>query len=172
MNRAPFLTLWASVVARRLGYDPDEALTLGRAVAGQTAAAKGKRLGLLEPRPAAEREALETRREALGAETVCFMGRAIPCLRTAEGLRALAEATPVDPTSVRRYIEAKFKHELSLVEEKLIALAETYTADELDAKAMDLYMRMRPATAGGTAGWGQAGRLDLNVIDGLRVGRG
>jgi hypothetical protein len=34
INRAPVLTLWAAVVARRLGFTKDEALTLGRAVAG------------------------------------------------------------------------------------------------------------------------------------------
>jgi hypothetical protein len=37
VNRAPVLTLWASVVAERLGFDHDEALTLGRAVAGLNA---------------------------------------------------------------------------------------------------------------------------------------
>src|SRR5690349_24427396 len=34
VNRAPVLTLWATVIAWRLGYDRDAALTLGRAVAG------------------------------------------------------------------------------------------------------------------------------------------
>ena len=33
INRAPVLTLWAAVVAERLGFRRDEALTLGRAVA-------------------------------------------------------------------------------------------------------------------------------------------
>jgi hypothetical protein len=32
INRVPVLTLWAAVVAERLGFDHDEALTLGRAV--------------------------------------------------------------------------------------------------------------------------------------------
>jgi hypothetical protein len=32
INRAPVLTLWAAVVAEMLGFDYDEALTLGRAV--------------------------------------------------------------------------------------------------------------------------------------------
>ena len=32
VNRAPVLTLWATVVAERLGFDHDAALTLGRAV--------------------------------------------------------------------------------------------------------------------------------------------
>jgi exodeoxyribonuclease V gamma subunit len=34
VNRAPVLTLWAAVVAEVLGFEHDEALTLGRAVAG------------------------------------------------------------------------------------------------------------------------------------------
>lgn len=33
-NRAPILTLRAAVIAERLGFDWQEALTLGRAVAG------------------------------------------------------------------------------------------------------------------------------------------
>ncbi len=49
INRAPFLTLWAAVVAQRLGFDEDEALTLGKAVAGLTAQAKGRRLGIYKP---------------------------------------------------------------------------------------------------------------------------
>ena len=31
INRAPVLTLWAAVVAERLGFEWEEALTLGRA---------------------------------------------------------------------------------------------------------------------------------------------
>lgn len=39
INRAPVLTLWAAVVAERLGFDRNEALTLGKAVAGAGPAA-------------------------------------------------------------------------------------------------------------------------------------
>ena len=34
INRAPVLTLWAAIVARRLGFNKKEALTLGKTVAG------------------------------------------------------------------------------------------------------------------------------------------
>ena len=34
INRAPVLTLWATIVAERLGYDKKEALTFGERVAG------------------------------------------------------------------------------------------------------------------------------------------
>jgi hypothetical protein len=45
INRAPVLTLWATVVAERLGHDHAAALTLG----------KGRRLGLFhEPQEEAD----------------------------------------------------------------------------------------------------------------------
>ena len=40
VNRAPVLTLWASVVAERLGFNRDESLNLGKAVAGLNAQAE------------------------------------------------------------------------------------------------------------------------------------
>ena len=46
LNRAQVLTLWATVVAERLGYLAETALTLGRFVAGSGARAKARRLGI------------------------------------------------------------------------------------------------------------------------------
>jgi len=51
VNRAPVLTLWAAVVAEVLGFEHDEALTLGRAVTGLIAYSKGVSLGLFQPTP-------------------------------------------------------------------------------------------------------------------------
>ena len=51
VNRAPVLTLWAAVVAEVLGFEHDEALTLGRAVSGLIAYSKGVSLGLFQPTP-------------------------------------------------------------------------------------------------------------------------
>ena len=45
------LTLWAAVAAEVLGFEHDEALTLGRAVAGLNAYSKGVSLGLFQPTP-------------------------------------------------------------------------------------------------------------------------
>jgi hypothetical protein len=44
INRSPVLTLWAAVVAERLGFGRDEALTLGRAVAELNVYSKGRSL--------------------------------------------------------------------------------------------------------------------------------
>ena len=51
INRAPGLTLWAAIVAERLGFSHAEALTLGRAVAGLNAYSKGRALGIFKPTP-------------------------------------------------------------------------------------------------------------------------
>lgn len=44
VNRAPVLTLWAAVIAERLGFEWNEALALGRVVAGLNAYSKGQSL--------------------------------------------------------------------------------------------------------------------------------
>ena len=56
INRAPVLTLWAAIVAERMGYKKDEALTFGKAVAGLNAQSKGKRLGIYEEKSEEEKE--------------------------------------------------------------------------------------------------------------------
>jgi len=75
------------VVAERLGYDEEEALTLGRAVAGLNAYSKGVALGLFEPTPQSVKE---QRRKMRGAETVTanLLYRAVPMRQTPEQLRA------------------------------------------------------------------------------------
>lgn len=165
VNRAPFLTLWATVVAKRLGYEEDEALSLAKAFTGLTAQSKAQRLGLSQPRPEREREAVRAEREAKGAEYLEFLDRVIPVIRTEKGIRALSGTSPVSPESARRYLAQKFGENLELVEKKLTELAETFEPRELEGVAMDLYMRLRPKVPEGTAGWGREGILDLDKID-------
>src|SRR5574339_45239 len=62
INRAPVLTLWATVVAERLGYDEETALTLGKAVAGLNAQSKGRKLGIYEEKT--EEESLNQKAHA------------------------------------------------------------------------------------------------------------
>lgn len=45
VNLAPVPTLWRAVAAKVLGFEHDEALTLGRAVAGLNACSNGISLG-------------------------------------------------------------------------------------------------------------------------------
>src|SRR6202163_4745208 len=106
INRAPVLTLWAAVVARRLGFDEDEALTLGKAVAGLNAQAKGRRLGIFKPHEEKAKKAREKERGERFLVEVC--GRSLPATNTADGIRAVKGAQVIEPDSVRRYLSDKF----------------------------------------------------------------
>ncbi len=44
------------------------------------------------------------------------------------------------------------------------ALARRFTPEELSGRAFALYESFRPEIAGGKAGWGQKGTLDLDRI--------
>lgn len=163
VNRAPVLTLWAAVVAERLGFDRDEALTMGRVVAGLNAYAKGRSLGIFKPAP--EEVKRERRRLAPGAVMhVDLLGRAVPVLRTDAGLRALSKNEPVDPDAVRRYLRSKFGDALDAVEREMRTLARSLPAGELARRAYALYEAFRPAIPAGVRGWGAAGTLDLARI--------
>lgn len=166
INRAPVLTLWAAVVAERLGFTRPEALTLGRAVAGLNAYSKGVAIGLFEPTPAAERE--RRRRARRGATVrVSLLQRAVPAVQTPDGLRALAKDRPIDPESVERYLEGKFGDHLGAARTAMMRLARALPPTELAQKAYHLYEAFRPAIPAGKAGWGAAGTLDLRKIAAL-----
>jgi hypothetical protein len=62
INRAPVLTLWAAIVAERLGVDKDEVLTLGKALAGLNPQAKGRRLGIFKAHEEKTKKAPEMER--------------------------------------------------------------------------------------------------------------
>jgi len=169
INRAPVLTLWAAVVAERLGWDADEAATLGRAVAGLNAQAKGQRLGIFE-RPEPGTKPKKPEHAAVGADTVLLLGRAVPIVRTAAGVRAAKDGRADDPAAVRRYLESKFGEALDASREAFRALARSVPKGELEAKAFALYEAFRPAVAEGQRGWGAKGVLDLARVRALIEG--
>jgi hypothetical protein len=163
VNRAPVLTLWAAVVAEGLGFDRDEALTMGRVVAGLNAHSKGKSLGIFKPAPEAVQRERKRLREGK-AMHVDLLHRAVPVVRTADGLRAVARDKPIAPESVLRYLEAKFGADLPAVEAAMRALAGSLPSDELARRAYDLYEAFRPEVPAGTRGWGALGILDLSRV--------
>jgi hypothetical protein len=170
VNRAPVLTLWASVVARRLGYKQDEALTLGRAVAGLNAQSKGRRLGIFKPKEKSE-EAEKSKAEAKGAEErVEVCGRSVLTKRTAKGVRAVAGGRVIEPSSVEGYLRRSFGDDLDAVRQAMTELAKAYKPKDLEPVAYELYERFRPAIPGGSKGWGARGELDLGLVQSLTPG--
>ncbi len=168
INRAPVMTLWAAVVAERLGYDHATALTLGRAVAGLNAYSKGKRLGIFDEEQTAEREGEEKPEpQPEPARQVKLLGRSVPVLETPQGLRASAGDKPVSPASVERYLAGKFGKSLPDVQRALAELAESLSPEELDRRAYNLYEGFRPEIPAGARGWGAYGELDLARVRAL-----
>jgi hypothetical protein len=164
INRAPVLTLWAAVVAERLGFDRDAALTLGKSVAGLNAQTKGQRLGIFEKPEDRPAEAVSKTRKPAEQFSVPLLGRSVPAIQTPQGVRATARGKPLDPGSVQRYLEQKFGPDLNDVQAAMEKLAKDYEPDELVARAYALYEQFRPAIPEGTQGWGAKGELDLDTI--------
>jgi hypothetical protein len=166
INRAPVLTLWAAVVAERLGFDPDAALTLGRAVAGLNAYSKGVSLGLFEPSSKAVDEQLQKAKVGTTLH-VDLLRRAVPVVKTAAGLRAVSNDRPISSASVERYLESKFGENLGSARRAMAKLANSLPPAEIAARAYHLYEEFRPAIPAGVKGWGAAGELDIDLIEGL-----
>src|ERR687886_325791 len=143
VNRAPVLTLWATVVAERLGFDRHAALTLGRAVAGSSAQMKGRALGIYEPSDEPPSKAAEERREKLEPEDtvgVRLLGRVVPAVRTPEGIRAMEkDLRPASATAVERYLVSKFGDNLDQVRAAMEELAASLSPKELNRRGLALF---------------------------------
>jgi hypothetical protein len=167
INRAPVLTLWASTVAERLGFDQDEALSLGKAVAGLNAQSKGQRLGIYKPAPIEVKKARARKRGEEFSIEIC--GRSVPAVNTPDGVRAVTNDKPIDAPSVDRYLESKFGESLGPARDAMRDLAQAFRPEQLSANAFSLYERFRPAVPAGVRGWGAKGRLDFERIRSLAL---
>src|SRR5450755_334848 len=139
INRAPVLTLWAAVVAQRLGFGEDEALTLGKAVAGLNAQIKGRRLGIFKPHEEKPKKARKKEQGERFLIEVC--GRSVPATNTDDGIRAVRGSKPIDPDSVHCYLEDKFGENLAATRKAMKNLARAYKPKELAEEAYPLYER-------------------------------
>jgi hypothetical protein len=167
INRAPVMTLWAAVVAERLGYDKETALTLGKAVAGLNAQSKGRRLGIYEEKSEEEQEKESKKEKPAKVELIELLGRGVPAVKTPKGLRAAIQGEAIHAGSVEAYLKQKFKDDLEEVRAAMEKLAKAYTPKQLESKAYGLYEKFRPEIPEGTKGWGAKGELDLDYIRSL-----
>ncbi len=169
INRAPVLTLWAAVVAERLGSPWETALTVGQAVAGMTAHAKGVRLGIYAQPTERPHEPPQPKPEgATGAvRSLPLLGRNVPVVPTKEGLRAISKGEIAKPESVARYLAGKFGDELEPARAAMKRLAASLSADELNEQAFQLYERFRPEVPADEKGWGAKGVFDRAKIEAL-----
>lgn len=166
INRAPVLTLWAAVVAERIGFNKAEALTMGRAVAGLNAYSKGRSLGIFKP---GKQKVAKKRKVLKSGSTlrVELLNRLVPAKRCEEGIRAVSKGKPIAPDSVQHYLEDKFGDALGDAHKAMRELAKAYSPSELQTKAYSLYEQFRPEIPGGKKGWGAKGRLSLKKVRSL-----
>ena len=167
VNRAPVLTLWAAVVAERLGHDPETAITLGRAVAGLSARAKAKAIGIAEEGHESGDLRDEARKQGQGRhrqKAVHLLGRDLPVVEVDGSLRALDHDKPASAQAAAGYVRRAFGEHLASVRKAMEELGSTLDPDELNRVAFRLYERVRPEVAAGTKGWGAKGVLDLARI--------
>ncbi|MBI3151281.1 MAG: hypothetical protein HYZ21_04065 [Chloroflexi bacterium] len=167
INRAPVLTLWAAIVAERLGYDKKESLTFGKAVAGLNAQSKGRHLGIYTEKAEEEKKKEEKKKEPANLQFIELLGRGVPAIKTSNGLRAAIKGEEISPESVQRYLEQKFGDDLDDARAAMEALAKAFTPKELEVKAFALYEKFRPGIPEGKKGWGVKGDLDLGTIRSL-----
>ena len=170
INRAPVLTLWASVVAERLGHSRDESLSLGKAVAGLNAHSKGVRLGLYD-----RTDARKTSPERRPPRVVTLLGRTVPAAPAegdSEEVRAMNHDKPIDPRSVDRYLRSAFGPALPAARQAMESLAARFDPDDLERDGFTIYEQFRPAVPSGKRGWGAKGELDLAQIRSLARHRG
>jgi hypothetical protein len=167
INRAPVLTLWATIVAERLGFDKNEALSLGKAVAGLTAQSKGRRLGIYKPVPQEVKKARARKRGEEFLIEIC--GREVPAIKTTEGVRAVIKNQPIEAKSVERYLESKFGESLGTARAAMRDLANAFRPEQLSGNAFRLYEEFRPAIPEGVTGWGAKGNLDIERIQSLAL---
>jgi hypothetical protein len=155
------LTLWAFVVAMRQGHDEESALTLGQALAALNAQSKGRRLGMYD---AAEKKEGSETKKAPAAATVRLLGRDVPILKAARGLRAAPGGESIQPEAVKSYLEKKFGDHLAETRAAMEALAQSLTPAQLESRGFPLYEKFRPQIPEGKKGWGAKGELDLDLI--------
>ena len=169
VNRAPVLTLWAAVVAERLGHDADAAITLGRAVAGSSARVKARAIGLAERHEGGDmREAARRAAPLVPRETVHLLGRDVPVVEQQGSRYALDGDKPAPARPAHAYVEKAFGAHLPAVRRAMERLAASLPLDELNRTGFQLYEQFRPEVAAGVKGWGAKGVLDLSRIEHAR----
>ncbi|TRM67729.1 hypothetical protein BD626DRAFT_395140 [Schizophyllum amplum] len=169
VNRAPLMTAWAAVVAERLGFAKEEALSIASAFTEMNAITKGVSLGIYAK---GKEKGLDA--ASGGAQPyVDLMGRRVALYRTQSGQwRALSRSGPTasdaavayEPSAAFAYISRAFRHTAPFVVGALRLLAASFPPAELNTKGYTLYADFRPAVTG----WGERSEVSCDRILALR----
>ncbi|KAG2056353.1 hypothetical protein BDR06DRAFT_1006064 [Suillus hirtellus] len=180
VNRAPLMTAWATVVAERLGFEREEALSIASVYTEMNAISKGVSLGLLDKSREKEIEPIKDSTQpyvdllgrrmyvhlSVYVHVLTFCGRSARSLyRTQnETWRALDNTSPALPSTAFSYISRAFRQTTPYMIGALRLLAESFPPPELNNKGFGLYAEFRPDVDG----WGKRGEVRCEQILSLR----
>ncbi|KAG9218957.1 hypothetical protein CCMSSC00406_0001367 [Pleurotus cornucopiae] len=160
VNRAPVMSAWATVVAERMGFKREEALSIASVYTEMNAISKGVALGVFDKSRANDGSASRNGSQPY----VDFIGRR-SLYETQNGQwRAILNGSPASPGTAFGYISRSFKHLTPFVLGSLQLLAESYSQKEINEKAWGLYAEFRPTVDG----WGQRSVMKCADILALR----
>jgi len=164
INRSPILTLWATVVAKKVfSITLEEALTFGSAYAAECARTKGSSLGIYSEGSKHYCTTAASSAEEMEGQKFSLMNQTIPANQTVNGLRAIGYGKEQDPHGIWKSLTKKLGENLSFVLEKMEEAADQ-AGEDLEATAYSYYIRIRPDIPQGTKGWGAHGHLEVSKL--------
>ena len=99
------------------------------------------------------------------ASVADLLDRAVPVVRTPEGLRALCKGKPA---SVEKYLASEFGGHLEEARAAMAELAAAHEPVDLHRRGFRLYERFWPEVPRGESGWGAMGELGFGEGAGRR----
>ena len=134
-------------------------------MAGSSARAKARRLGISDEKQDAEERHARAADLKPRRQTVRLLGREIPVIPTDDGtLRAEDDGKPASAKSVHSYIARAFGDRLADARAAMEGLAASLPPEELNRVGFRLYEQFRPDVPQGAEGWGAKGELWLERI--------
>ncbi|KAJ7498834.1 hypothetical protein FB451DRAFT_1358267 [Mycena latifolia] len=160
VNRAPLMTAWCTLVAERLGFQREEALSIASVFTELNAISKGVSMGIYKQGTERAMEASKGGSQPY----VELMGRR-PLFQTQTSQwRALSNGTAVQPSTAFSYISRALRQTTPHIIGALRLLVESFTPQEINAKAWGLYAEFRPEVKG----WGERAEVKCETILDLR----
>ncbi|KAK0490930.1 hypothetical protein IW261DRAFT_1547212 [Armillaria novae-zelandiae] len=160
INRAPLMTAWAMIVAERLGFRREEALSIASVYTEMNALSKGVSLGIYKD---GKQRGLDAIRGG-SQPYVELMGRSPLYQSQSNQWRALLNSKPAQPSSPFSYISRSFRQTTPHIIGALRLLAESFTPKELNNKGWALYTEFRPSVNA----WGERSEVKCEIILNLR----
>ncbi|KAJ6598982.1 hypothetical protein DFH09DRAFT_1243465 [Mycena vulgaris] len=160
VNRAPLMTAWSTLVAERLGFQREEALSIASVFTELNAISKGISMGIYKQGTERGMEASKGGSQPY----VELMGRR-PLFQTQTSQwRALSNGTAVQPSTAFSYISRALRQTTPYIIGALRLLVESFTPQEINGKAWGLYAEFRPEVNG----WGERAEVKCETILALR----